>query len=157
MTNAIPEGYQSVVPSLTVKDGAKAIDFYNRAFGAEERFRMPSPDGKKIMHAELKIGDSIVMLADEFPEYDKHSPASLGGTGVSLFCYAPDVDKALERAAAAGATVTMPAADMFWGDRYGQVEDPFGHKWSFSHPLTAERIAAAEKAWAERGGGCGSQ
>ncbi len=131
----IPEGYQSVVPNLTVKDGAKAIDFYKRAFGAEERFRMAAPDGSKIMHAELKIGDAIVMLADEFPEYGKRSPASLGGAGLSLFCYVPDADKAIERAVRAGATVTMPAADMFWGDRFGTVRDPFGHEWAFATHL----------------------
>jgi uncharacterized glyoxalase superfamily protein PhnB len=126
---AIPRGYHSVTPHLTVRGAAEAIDFYKRAFGARERGRMPGPDGKTIMHAELQIGDSIVFLADEFPDMGCRAPQTLGGTTGSLHIYVRDVDRAFERAVAAGAEVRMPVADMFWGDRYAKVADPFGHEW----------------------------
>jgi PhnB protein len=128
---AIPEGYHTLTPYLTVRDAARAIEFYKQAFGAVERGVMKGPDGK-IMHAELKIGDSIFMLADEFPEFGSMSPLSTGGSGMGLHIYAEDVDKAFDRAVKAGAKVDMPVGDMFWGDRYGKLADPFGHKWSIA-------------------------
>ncbi len=126
---AIPPGYHALTPQLTVQGADRAIDFYKRAFGAEERGRMAGPDGKSIMHAELKIGDSIFFVSDEFPTMGCRSPHSLGGITASLYIYVKDVDAAFRRAVAAGAQVRMPVADMFWGDRYGRVTDPFGHEW----------------------------
>ncbi|RJP72573.1 MAG: VOC family protein [Candidatus Abyssobacteria bacterium SURF_17] len=132
--NPIPKGYHTVTPHIVVRDAAKAIDFYKRAFGAEEVMRLPGPDGHGIMHAELKIGDSFIMLGEESPEMggECHSPESLGGSAVTLNLYVKDVDAAFERAVSAGAQVKMPLADMFWGDRYGALVDPFGHKWSLA-------------------------
>ena len=125
---AIPKGYHTVTPSLVVAGAAKAIDFYKKAFGAEERMRFPAPDGT-IMHAELLIGDSIVMLADEMPDQGGRGPKSIGGTPVSFFVYRENVDAAWKQAVDAGATPIMPLADQFWGDRTGCLEDPFGHRW----------------------------
>lgn len=125
----IPAGCHTLTPMLTVRGGDKAIDFYKRALGADERMRILGPDGKSIMHAEIKIGDSIVMLGEEQPQRGCRGPQTLGGTPVSLYLYVENVDQAFTRAASAGATVTMPVADMFWGDRGGQLTDPFGHKW----------------------------
>lgn len=127
--NAIPAGYHAITPMLTVREVDKAIDFYTRALGADERMRILGPDGTRTMHAEIKIGNSIVMLGEEQPQRGCRGPQTLGGTPVSLYLYVEDVDKAFHRATAAGATVTMPVADMFWGDRGGQLTDPFGHKW----------------------------
>jgi uncharacterized glyoxalase superfamily protein PhnB len=126
----IPDGYHTLTPYFTVRDAMAAIEFYKRAFGAEERGAMKGPDGK-VMHAELKIGDSVVMLADEFPEYGAHAPGP-AGTSMGLHIYVDNVDEAFERAIQAGAQVEMPVADQFWGDRYGKVRDPFGHKWSIA-------------------------
>ena len=126
----IPKGFHTVTPYLTVTDSARAIDFYKRAFGAEELFRVDAPDGK-IAHAEIKIGDSIIMLCDEMPGWGR-SPQSLGGTAVNIFLYVKDVDQVFNQAVAAGAKINMPVDDMFWGDRYGQVTDPFGHSWSLA-------------------------
>jgi len=126
---AIPEGFHSVTPYMTCRDAARAIEFYKAAFGAVEKGVMRSPDGK-VAHAELRIGDSIIMLGDEFPEMGALSPQSTGGAGVGLHIYLEDVDAAFDRAVKAGAKVEMPVADMFWGDRYGKLADPFGHKWS---------------------------
>ena len=126
---AIPKGYHTITPFMTVRDAARAIEFYKQAFGAKERGVMKGPEGK-VMHAELVIGDSIIMLADEFPEFGSLSPQSIGGSGTGLHIYIEDVDSAFDRAVKAGATVEMPVADMFWGDRYGKLRDPFGHKWS---------------------------
>ena len=128
---AVPDGYRTVTAYLTVRDGARALDFYKRAFGARELMRMPGP-GDALMHAEIKIGDSIVMLSDESPEGGTRSPQSLGGTSGSLFLYVPNVDAAMARAVEAGCRVTMPAADMFWGDRFGRLVDPFGHHWGLA-------------------------
>jgi PhnB protein len=128
---AIPQGYHTLTPYMTVRDGARAIEFYKRAFGAKEKGVMKGPDGK-IMHAELIIGDSIFMLADEFPEFGSMSPLSTGGSGMGLHIYVEDVDSAFDRAIGAGATIDMPVSDMFWGDRYGKLADPFGHKWSIA-------------------------
>ena len=125
---AIPKGYHTVTPSLVVAGAAKAIDFYKKALGAEERMRFPGPDGT-IMHAELQIGDSIVMLGDEMPEQGGRGPKSIGGTPVSFFVYRDNVDAAWKQAVDAGATPNMPLADQFWGDRTGCLEDPFGHRW----------------------------
>ena len=115
-----------------MKDAEKAIGFYKRAFGAEERMRFLGPDGKSIMHAEIKIGDSIIMLGEEHPETGCIGPQSLGGTPISLYLYVEDADQSFTRALSAGARADMPVADMFWGDRFGQVTDPFGHKWNLA-------------------------
>lgn len=126
----IPEGYHSLTPGLVVDNAAEAIEFYKRAFGARELSRMSSADGRQIWHAELQIGDSRLMLGDEFPEMsDTRAPKSLGGTASSLHIYVEDADAAFQRAVEAGATVSMPLMDAFWGDRYGRVTDPFGHVW----------------------------
>jgi len=130
MTNPIPEGYNSVTPYLVVDDAAKAIEFYKQAFGAEEKFRMPM--GDRIGHAELKIGDSFVMLADEFPSMDHLGPRSRGGTTVSLLLYVNDVDSAYRTAIDAGAKQLRPIENQFWGDRMGSLTDPFGHQWSLA-------------------------
>ena len=127
MVKPIPDGYHSVTPYLTVDDAAAAIDFYGKALGATEVSRMPM--GDKIGHAEIKIGDSHVMLSDEFPERDKLSPKSRGGATGSVLVYVDDVDSAFKRAIDAGATEDMAVADQFWGDRMGSLRDPFGHKW----------------------------
>jgi PhnB protein len=128
---AIPEGYTAVTPYLIVDGAARAIDFYTRAFGARELFRMGAP-GDKVGHAELQIGDSRIMLADEFPEMGARSPKSIGGTPVSLLLYVTDVDAVVPRAVAAGAKVVQPIQDKFYGDRSGNIEDPFGHKWTIA-------------------------
>lgn len=127
----VPKGYHTVTPSLIVSDAKQAIDFYRRAFGAEEIYRFETPDGK-IAHAEIRIGDSIIWLADEMPGACCRSPQALGGTAVNITLYVEDADQLFQRATAAGATVRMPLQDMFWGDRYGEVTDPFGHSWSLS-------------------------
>ena len=132
MAKAIPGGFHAITAALTVRHGAQAIDFYKRALGAEELMRIPGPDGKSLMHAELKIGDSIFMLSDEQPGMGCRAPASVGGPTSYLYVYVPDVDKAFRRAVEAGAKVLMPLTDMFWGDRYGQVEDPSGHRWGLA-------------------------
>jgi uncharacterized glyoxalase superfamily protein PhnB len=140
----IPDGFHTLTPHIVVSDAAAAIDFYKEAFGAKEAMRMPGPGGK-IMHALIQIGDSKVMLNDEFPEMGGAlSPSSLGGSPVTLTLYVPDVDRTFEQAIAAGATVKMPAADQFWGDRYGMLTDPFGHLWAVAthiEDLTPEQIA----------------
>ena len=128
-TKPIPDGFHAVTPYLTVKNATEAIEFYKRAFGAQERYRMPAPDGK-IGHAELQIRDSIVMLADEFPECaGSQSPETLNGSPVGFALYVENVDQAFKRAIDAGATVKDPVEDKFWGDRSGSVIDPFGHRW----------------------------
>ena len=128
----IPDGFHTLTPHLTVRDAAAAIAFYQAAFGAVELSRHAMPDGKAIMHALLQIGDSRLMLNDEFPQMGSSGPQSLGGTPVYLNLYVKEVDALFARAIAAGAKVLMPVGDMFWGDRYGQLEDPFGHKWSIA-------------------------
>lgn len=125
-----PEPYHTITPSIVVHDAAAAIAFYKQAFGAEELVRMPTDEGK-IMHAEIRIGDSVVMLSDEF-DFGVSSPKTLKGTTASLMIYVPDVDEVIRTAEAAGAKVIMPAQDMFWGDRFGRVADPFGHDWSIA-------------------------
>jgi PhnB protein len=128
---AIPDGYSSLTPYLVCKDAAKAIDFYANAFAAQEVVRMPGPNGR-VMHAEVKIGNSMLMLADEDTERGHLSPGSIGGTAVSIMFYTDDVDAVFKRALGLGATSEMPPADMFWGDRMGNLVDPFGHKWAIA-------------------------
>ncbi len=130
MPKTIPEGFHSVTPALVVRDAAQAIEYYKRAFGATEVSRLEAPGGK-IGHAELKIGDSRIMLADEFP-MGPRAPQSLGGTTVSLHIYVQDVDQAFTRAVQAGGKSEMQPQDMFWGDRYGKLTDPFGHSWGLA-------------------------
>ena len=127
----IPEGYHTVTPYLIVRGAAKAIDFYKKAFGAEERFRMAGPGGR-LMHAEMQIGDSVVMLGDEWPEMGAKSPQTLGGAGASVMLYVADVDASFKKATAAGAKPKQPPTDMFWGDRFGKLTDPFGHEWAMA-------------------------
>jgi PhnB protein len=143
----VPDGYHSLTPSLVVDNGDEAIEFYKRALGAEEIYRMAMPDGR-VGHAELKLGDSIFFVSDEFPDMGFRSPKSLGGTHGGLGFYVEDADAAFEKAVAAGATPIMPMMDAFWGDRYGKVADPYGHTWSLmTHvkDLTPEEIAEASK------------
>lgn len=138
----IPEGYHSVTPYLIVKGAARAIEFYKQAFGATEKVRMAQPDGR-IGHAEIQIGDSCIMLADEFPERNIVGPESLGGTPVMIHIYVEDVDAVAKQAVAAGAKEVLPVQDQFYGDRSGMFTDPFGHKWNISthkEDLTAEEI-----------------
>lgn len=125
----IPDGYPRVTPYLCIDGASAAIDFYCKVFGATERMRMPAPDGK-IGHAELQIGDSVIMLSDEYPEMGVRGPKSLGGTAVTISVYVDDVDDVFDRAVNAGAKALRPAKDEFYGDRSGQFEDPFGHRWS---------------------------
>jgi len=144
---AIPAGYHTVTPSLFVRNGAEAIEFYKKALGAEEAMRMAGPDGK-IGHAELKIGDSVVFLSDENPAFGTKSPQSLGGISGALYLYVEDVDKAFQRAIDAGGQVKMPVADMFWGDRVGNFVDPYGHSWTLSthtQDLTAQEMEEGAK------------
>jgi uncharacterized glyoxalase superfamily protein PhnB len=126
---AIPAGMHSLTPHLICRDAAAAMDFYARAFGALELGRLPGPDGR-LMHGSMRIGDSHLMLVDEMPEWGALGPQSLGGSPVTVHLYVEDVDAAFQRAVDAGATARMAPADMFWGDRYGQLLDPFGHRWS---------------------------
>ena len=145
---AVPEGYHTATPYLSVKNAGEAIDFYKRAFGAEEIVRMSGPDGKSVMHAEIKIGNSMLMIADEFPQAEVKSPKTLGGTSVNIFLYVQDADAMFQKAVNAGAKVTMPPTDMFWGDRYGKVVDPYGHSWGIAtHKLdmTPEEIEKGQK------------
>lgn len=141
------------IPHLAVHDGKAAVAFYQQALGADVLVVMPAEDGSgRLMHASLSVGGARLMLNDDFPEWCggvSRSPKNSAGSPVTIHLDVADCDAALARMAAAGGTVTMPAGDMFWGDRYGKVRDPFGHEWSFSHPLTAEQKAAAEKAWEE--------
>ena len=125
----VPDGYHTVTPYLIVDGAAAAIDFYRKAFGAEELFRMPMPGGR-VGHAELQVGDSRIMLADEFPEMDARGPKSRGGTPVTILLYVTDCDAVFSRAVAAGGKVKRPMQDQFYGDRSGTLEDPFGHVWS---------------------------
>lgn len=146
--NANSATLTTLTPHLTVDNADAAIAFYKKAFGAVEMMRLPGPGGK-LMHAHIKIGDSHLLLNDEFPEHGVLGPKSIKGSPVTLHMNVPDVDKSVDQAVKAGAKLTMPIADMFWGDRYGMVEDPFGHKWSIATPnknMTAADIQAAMKA-----------
>jgi PhnB protein len=144
----VPEGYRTITPYLTVDDAAEAIEYYRNAFGAKERGRMDAPGGK-IGHAELEIGDSLVMLSDALPQFATRSPKELGGSSVSIFMYVEDVDAVVKQASDAGATVTAEVADQFWGDRFGIVQDPFGHLWSIAthvEDVPPEEMAERAKA-----------
>lgn len=148
----IPDGYHTVTPYLIIKDAVKALDFYRRAFGAKELFRMTDPNGR-IGHAEIQIGDSRIMLADEMPQMSYRSPQSLGGTPVSILLYVNDVDSQFATAVTAGASVTQPVRDQFYGDRSGTLTDPFGHVWTIAthkedvpHDELTRRIEAMIKA-----------
>ena len=141
---------QSVTPYLVVSSGAHAIEFYKRAFDAVEVYRMPAPDGTRLLHATLNIRGSELMLCDAFPEYGgNRGPDVVGNTTVTIHLWVPNADQAFAQAIAAGATVIMPLADMFWGDRYGKLRDPFGHEWSIAHHIRdvppAEIAEAARK------------
>ncbi|KXU87189.1 glyoxalase [Caballeronia megalochromosomata] len=141
----IPEGMHSLTPHLVCAGAADAIEFYKRAFNAVELGRMPGPDGK-LMHAMVKIGDSTLMLVDEFPQFGSVGPKALKGSPVTIHLYVEDVDATVKQAESAGAKVTMPVADMFWGDRYGRLEDPFGHQWSVAthvRDMTPEEMKQA--------------
>jgi PhnB protein len=144
----IPDGYHTLTPYLTVRDAARAIEFYKQAFGAVERGVMKGPDGK-VMHAELKIGDSIIMMADEYPEMGVVSPQTVGGSSTGLHIYVENVDASFDRAVKAGAHVEMPVANMFWGDRYGKLKDPFGHKWSIATHTADLSMEEMDKAMTE--------
>lgn len=146
----IPAGMTAVTPHLVCAGAARAIDFYTRAFGAVEVGRLPGPDGR-LWHAQITIGGAPLMLVDAFPEMGSLDPLALKGSPVTIHLYVEDVDATVARAVEAGARVTMPVADMFWGDRYGQLEDPFGHRWSVAthlRDLSPEEIAAGAAAMA---------
>jgi PhnB protein len=144
----VPEGYHTVTPYLAVDDAQAAIDFYGRAFGAKERLRMAAPDGK-IAHAELEIGDALVMLSDPFPQFSAKPPKELGGNSANVMLYVENVDEFVQKAIDAGATVTTPVEAQFWGDRYGAVTDPFGQTWLVAthvEDVSPEEIAERAKA-----------
>ena len=144
----IPEGYRTLTPALSVDNASEAIEFYKRAFGAQERARIEAPGGT-IAHAELLIGDSVFMLADPFPQASTKPPKEVGGTTVDLFMYVEDVDAVVQQAVDAGGTLTMPVDNMFWGDRFGTVTDPFGHSWSIAthvEDVSPEEMAERGKA-----------
>jgi PhnB protein len=156
-TQPIPEGYHTLIPYLTFENAAEAIDFYKDAFGATERMRMEAPDGK-IGHAEIEIGDSILMLSDAFPNSTSRPPSELGGTTAGAFMYVEDVDGVVKRAIEGGSTLTMEVADQFWGDRFGSITDPFGHSWLIATHVEdvppeemAERTKAAMAAMSSSG------
>jgi PhnB protein len=145
----VPEGYHTITPYLAVDDATAAIDFYQRAFGAKERVRMSGP-GDAIMHAELEIGDSLVMLSDPFPQASTRPPKELGGTSVSIFTYVDDIDALYNQAIDAGATSLMEPDDMFWGDRFGSVQDPFGHSWTIAthiEDVSPEEMEKRSEEW----------
>jgi PhnB protein len=148
-TQPIPPGHEGLIPHLVCSPCAAAIEFYKKAFGAEEVHRVAAPDGKKLMHAAIRIGKSFVFLVDDFPEFcggKSQTATALGGTPVTIHHYVENCDAAIKRALDAGGTVLMPAADMFWGDRYGMVADPYGHKWAFAthiKDMTSEQMQTA--------------
>ena len=146
-TNRIPEGMHTVTPHLICADAINAIDFYRKAFDAVELSRMPGPDGK-LMHGSFRIGDSVLMINEENPQWGAFGPKSLKGSPVTIHLYVDDADAVVEQAVNAGAKITMPVADMFWGDRYGKVEDPYGHQWSIGthvRDVTPEEMQQAMK------------
>ncbi len=149
----IPEGYHAITPYLIIDGAAQAIDFYKKVFGATELFRMPDATGKRIGHAELKIGDSRIMLADEFKEMGYRNPKALGGTPVSLMLYVQDVDAVIPRAVKEGAKVVQPIKDQFYGDRSGTIHDPFGHVWTVA---THIKDVSSQEMMAHMAGGSSS-
>ncbi|HKI36497.1 MAG TPA: VOC family protein [Gemmataceae bacterium] len=156
---AIPTGHHVVTPAITVRGAAEAIEFYKKAFGAVEESRFAGPGGRGIMHAQIRIGDSPIMLADEHPNMGCKSPASLGNSTGTLMLYVEDVDAAFQRAVAAGARADMPPANMFWGDRFAKVTDPFGHAWSLAthiEDVSPEECGRrGQEFFARMGNGCG--
>ena len=149
--NPIPKGMHTVTPNLVLRDCAKAIEFYKRAFGAQEISRFPAPDGKSIWHAELRIGDSTIFLNDEMPGMGRAAPSEANPVPVTMWLYVPDTDRAYGQAVDAGAKSTMEPADMFWGDRCAAVADPYGYTWSFAthqKDLTAEEMRRAGEEFA---------
>ena len=149
MAQKIPEGFNTVSTYLIVKDAKEAIGFYQKALGAEAGVHMPGPGGQGTMHAELRIGNSTVMLTDENPAWEMKSPETLGGSATSMHLYVDDADKAFQRAVDAGCKVTAPLMDAFWGDRYGKVMDPYGHQWGFATHIEDVEPADMEKRAAE--------
>lgn len=150
---AQPDEYHTLTPSIPVRGADKAIEWYRKAFGAKLVSRMGTPDGKSVWHAELRIGDSVLMLADEDPQMGAKSPQTLGGVTSTIHIYTADVDSLVARATAAGAKTIMPATDMFWGDRYAQISDPFGHVWGIAthvEDVPESEMEARGKAWAAR-------
>lgn len=148
-SNTPPSGYHTITPAIVVRDAPKAIEFYKRALGAEEVSRMAGPDGS-IMHAEIRIGDSVVMLGEENEQWGTKSPLSTNGNHGALHVYVANADEAFDRAVKAGATVSYPLEDAFWGDRYGKVRDPFGHEWGIAHrvkDMTNEEMQRAGEEW----------
>jgi PhnB protein len=148
MVRAVPKNFRTVTPHLTIEGASDAIKFYKKAFGAKEIGRMKGPDGR-VMHAMIMIGNSVIMLNDAFPEWGGKGPKALGGTPTAIHLYVEDADKVFKKAVKAGATAAMPMADMFWGDRYGMVSDPFGHRWAIAthkKNLTRAQMAKAAKA-----------
>ena len=157
-TKSPPAGYHTVTPAIIVRGADRAIEFYKQAFGAEEVSRMAGPDGT-VMHAEIRIGDSVVMLGDESPQYGTRSPFSTNGTPGSLHLYVDDADAAFERAVRAGATVRYPLETAFWGDRYGKVTDPFGHEWGIAtrvKEMSEDEVRRAAEEWMAQASAAGS-
>ena len=153
-TKGLPKGYHSVTPALILRDAATGIDFYKRAFGASELSRMNGPDGK-VMHAEIMIGDSRIMIGEENLEWDMKSPLSTNGVSTSLYVYVDYVDKAFDLAVKEGATVRFPLEDTFWGDRFGKLTDPFGHEWGLAkrvRDLTEEEVKRGAEEWMAKAG-----
>ena len=149
MTKSIPSGFNSLTPHIVVTDGAAALEFYKQAFGAQETMRLMTPDGKNVMHAQMTIGNSMLMLGCELPPHCL-APKNRGGTSVFLHLYLEDADAAFDRAVKAGCTVMMPVSDTFWGDRYGVVVDPSGHQWSLDthkQDLTHDQLVANARAF----------
>jgi len=155
-TDHLPKDSHSVTPSLTIRGAAKAIDFYKRAFGATEIYALPGPEGT-VMHAELKIGNSVIMISDEFPQWGALSPETIGGCPTTFMIYVPDVDAVHARAIKAGAKENMAVADQFWGDRMGSLVDPYGFKWSIAtriEELSVEEIKSRYEVWKKEHPGC---
>ena len=149
MTQPVPEGYSTLMPYLAVDDASAAIDFYQRAFGAKERGRQAA--GDSIMHAELEIGDSVIMLSDPFPQASTKTPKELGGTSVNIMTYVEDTDAVYKQAIDAGASSLLEPDDMFWGDRFSSVQDPFGHSWTIAthiEDVSPEEMKKRSEEWA---------
>ncbi len=154
----VPEGFNTVNIYLVVPDAVKAMEFYGKAFGAKPKLRMPGPDGKSTMHAEVVIGNSTLMLTDENPAWGMKGPLTLGGAGASVHVYVEDADALYQRAVKAGCEPTMPIMDAFWGDRYGKVKDPFGHEWGLAthkEDVAPEEMGRRAEEWFASMGGAG--
>jgi uncharacterized glyoxalase superfamily protein PhnB len=149
MVKPIPDGYHSVTPTLTIRGASDAIAFYKKAFDAKEVYRFPGPDGKSIMHAEIRIGDSAIMLCDEMPEMGCLSPKSTGGPSGAIYLYVDDADSVFSKAVSVGAQSMLPLMDGFWGDRIGMLVDPFGHRWTVATRKKEMSLEEIQKAGAE--------